>query len=47
MSPTVRYGFSLVVAGYGIYQISNDHPVAGFIGLGLAALLVWLGRRRR
>jgi hypothetical protein len=47
MSPAVRYGFSLIVAGYGVYQIFNDHVIAGFIGLGLAALLIWLGRLRR
>jgi hypothetical protein len=47
MSPSVRYGFALIVAGYGIYQIYNDHAIAGFIGLALAALLIWLGRLRR
>jgi hypothetical protein len=46
MSPFTRYAFSLLIALYGIYQISNDHPVAGVIGIGLAVLLVVLGRRR-
>lgn len=43
MSPVVRFGFAGLIGLYGIYQVSNDHPVAGVIGIGLAALLVWLG----
>lgn len=45
MSPTVRYGFSGLVALYGGYQILNDHPVAGAIGLLLAVAIWWLGGR--
>ncbi|HEX6998002.1 MAG TPA: hypothetical protein VF322_07645 [Gammaproteobacteria bacterium] len=47
MSPLTRYGFASLIALYGIYQISNDHPVAGLIGIGLAAALVWLGGKLR
>lgn len=43
MSPLTRFGFAALIGLYGIYQISNDHAVAGLIGIGLAALLVWLG----
>lgn len=46
MSPFVRYGFSLLIGVYGIYQIFNDHAVAGLIGIALASLIVWLGRKR-
>lgn len=43
MSPLTRFGFAGLIGLYGIYQIVNDHAVAGLIGIGLAALLVWLG----
>jgi hypothetical protein len=46
MSPFIRYGFSFLIALYGVYQIFNDHAVAGLIGIGLAALIAWLGRGR-
>jgi len=46
MSPIVRYGFSLLIGAYGIYQIFNDHVVAGLIGIGLAALIMWLAGKR-
>jgi len=45
MSPFTRYGFAAVIGLYGIYQIANDHPVAGLIGLALAAIIVWLGSK--
>lgn len=43
MSPLTRYGFAALIGLYGIYQLTNDHPVAGLIGFGLAVLLIWLG----
>jgi hypothetical protein len=43
MSSFTRFGFGLVIALYGIYQIANDHPTTGLIALGVAAFLVWLG----
>lgn len=46
VSPTTRYGFAILVSLYGIYQIANDHPLAGLIGIGLAVALLWLGRGR-
>jgi len=47
MSALARYSVLLLIAGYGIYQIFNSHAVAGLIGLGLAALIFWLGRKKR
>jgi len=46
MSSLTRYGLSLLIALYGVYQIFNDRPVAGLIGIGVAALLLWLGGKR-
>jgi hypothetical protein len=45
MSPFTRYGFSALVGLYGGYQLLNDHPVAGAIGLVLAGVIWWLGGR--
>ena len=46
MSPITRYGFAILIALYGLYQINDNHPTAGLIGIGLAGFLVWLGRKR-
>jgi hypothetical protein len=45
MSPLTRYGFSSLVALYGLYQISQDHMLSGITGILLAALLLFLTRR--
>ena len=46
MSPVTRYVFAIVITVYGIYLINDNHRTAGLIGIGLALLLVWLGRKR-
>jgi hypothetical protein len=46
MSPTTRYAFIVLTVLYGIYQLMNDRPVLGVIGLVFAALILWIGRRR-
>jgi hypothetical protein len=46
MSPTTRYAFIVLTLLYGIYQLMNDRPVLGVIGLVFAALILWIGRRR-
>jgi hypothetical protein len=45
MSTFSRYAFAVLIALYGIYQMTNDHEVAGAIGIGLMALLLWFGRK--
>jgi hypothetical protein len=46
MSPITRYAFCLLIAAYGIYQLTQDHPVPGVIALLLAAFIFWISRRR-
>jgi len=46
MSPFTRYAFSLLICIYGIYQLTEDHPVPGVIAIVLAAFLFWISRRR-
>jgi hypothetical protein len=46
MSTFTRYAFSLFISLYGIYQISNDHPVPGVIAILLALFVLWIGGRR-
>lgn len=46
MSPTTRYAFIVLTLLYGVYQLMNDRPVLGVIGLVFAALILWIGRRR-
>ena len=46
MSTFTRYAFSLFISLYGIYQISNDHPVPGAIAILLALFVLWIGGRR-
>lgn len=46
MSPTTRYAFIVLTALYGIYQLMNDRPVLGLIGLAFAAIILWIGRKR-
>jgi hypothetical protein len=45
LSTRTRYLFTLIVALFGVYQITNDHPVAGLIGIGLAGVLFFLVRK--
>jgi hypothetical protein len=46
MSPFTRYAFSLLIGIYGIYQLTQDHPVPGVIAILLAAFIFWISRRR-
>jgi hypothetical protein len=46
MSPFTRYAFSLLIAIYGIYQLSQDRPMPGVIAILLAAFIFWISRRR-
>ena len=45
MSAKSRYVLILLTGAYGIYQIVDDHPIAGAIGIGLATALYFLGRK--
>jgi len=46
MSSLTRYGFSLLICVYGIYQIVNDHAFSGGIAILLALFILWIGGRR-
>jgi hypothetical protein len=46
MSPFVRYAFAAFIALYGVYQLTNDHPIPGVIAVFLAVFWVWVGGRR-
>jgi hypothetical protein len=46
MSPFTRYAFSLLILVYGIYQLTQSHPVPGVIAILLAAFIFWISRRR-
>jgi hypothetical protein len=46
MSPLTRYGFAALVALFGVYQITHDHPFAGIMAIVIAGALVWLARNR-
>jgi len=41
-----RYAFVLLICLYGIYQLTNDHPVPGGIAVALSAFIFWISRRR-
>lgn len=45
MSPFTRYSLTILILLYSIYQITNDHPIAGLIGVALGAALLWFGRK--
>ncbi len=44
MSPFVRYGMTIVILLYSLYQISNDNAVAGLVGVALGAGFYWVSR---
>ncbi len=46
MSPFTRYAFSLLIAVYGVYQLTQDQLVPGIIAIVLAAFIFWISRRR-
>ena len=46
MSPFTRYAFSALIGIYGVYQLTQDHPVPGIIAILLAALIFLISRRR-
>ncbi|HVS25270.1 MAG TPA: hypothetical protein VMU03_16190 [Gammaproteobacteria bacterium] len=46
MSTVTRYAFSLLMCLYGLYQLTNDHPIPGVIAILLALFLFWISRRR-
>jgi hypothetical protein len=46
MSPFTRYAFSLFIALYGVYQISNGSMGSGVIAILLAAFVFWISGRR-
>jgi hypothetical protein len=46
MSPFTRYAFSALIGIYGIYQLTQNHPVPGVIAILLAAFIFWISRRR-
>ncbi len=46
MSPITRYALSLSIGVYGVYQLTQDHPVPGIIAILLAAFIFWISRRR-
>ena len=45
MSPFVRYGMTILILLYSIYQIANQNSVAGLIGVALAGGFFWLSRK--
>jgi len=45
MSPITRYGFAIFIGAFGIYQFSNNHPVAAVIAIVLAIVIARLGKR--
>lgn len=45
MSPLVRYGMTILVLLYSVYQIVNDNPIAGLIGVALGAGFFWVSRK--
>ncbi len=45
MSPFVRYGMTIVILLYSVYQISNDNSLAGLIGVALGAGFFWVSRK--
>lgn len=45
MSPFVRYGMTIVILLYSVYQISNDNSLAGLIGVSLGAGFFWVSRK--
>jgi type IV secretory pathway TrbL component len=45
MSPFVRYGMTIVILLYSVYQITNDNAVAGLIGVVLGTGFFWLSRK--
>jgi hypothetical protein len=47
MSPTTRYAFIILTLLYGIYQLTNDRPVLGVVGIVFAGIILWIGRNKR
>jgi hypothetical protein len=47
MSTFTRYGFGLLIALYGLYQLRNDHWFAGLLAIAVAAGFVLFARSRR
>jgi len=46
MSTFTRYAFSLLICVYGIYELLNDHPLPGGLGIALSVFIFWISRRR-
>jgi hypothetical protein len=46
MSTLTRYAFSLLICLYGLYELTDGHPIPGVIAVLLASFLVWISRRR-
>jgi hypothetical protein len=46
MSPFTRYAFAVLICIYGVYQLTQDHPIPGVIAILLAAFVFWISRRR-
>jgi hypothetical protein len=47
MSTFTRYGFGLLIALYGLYQLRNAHWFAGLLAIAVAAGFVLFARSRR
>lgn len=47
MSTFARYGFGLVIALYGLYQVRNDHWFTGLLAIAVAAGFVLFAKSRR
>ena len=45
MSPFMRYGMTALILVYSIYQIANDNPVAGLVGVALGSGFFWFSRK--
>ena len=45
MSPFMRYGMTALILLYSVYQIANDNPVAGLIGVALGSGFYWFSRK--
>ncbi|HEX7081303.1 MAG TPA: hypothetical protein VF329_09840 [Gammaproteobacteria bacterium] len=45
MSPFMRYGMTIVILLYSLYQITNDNPIAGLIGVALGSGFFWFSRK--
>lgn len=46
MSKTARYGFAIFLTLYGVYQLTKDNVLMALVGIGLAAVFLWLIPKR-